>query len=384
MPTPEQARRAVSLIFLLNGVLFSTWAVNIPVIRTALGLSEAQIGGALLAVGLGSLISMPLTGGWIARWGSHRVTALLAPLALLALLLPFGMPNLTTLALGLGVMGLLNGALDVAMNAQGITVEKALGRPIMSRLHAFFSLGGVAGALLGALLLERVAPAVHVDGVALLSAGAALWAGRQFCPDAPAEQTGADEGAEQPSSLWPALLLGGLCFLGMFAEGTHYDWAALYYRDTLHLGGGLSSLGYAAFVATMTLGRWLGDAARTRFGDVRLVQVGALLSALGLGLARLWPQPVPATLGFALSGLGLSNVVPVMYGAAGHALHGKGIAQVATIGYGGFLLGPPIIGVVAERVGLGRALGLSVLAALLVTGLGGAAFRFLRAERRVL
>ena len=152
----------------------------------------------------------------------------------------------------------------------------------------------------------------------------------------------------------------------MLAEGANYDWAALYYRDILHVPGGQASVGYAAFVAAMTLGRWFGDPLRTRLGDETTVRAGASLTALGLALALLVAHPVTATLGFALSGLGLSNVVPVMYGAAGHALAGRGIAQVATIGYGGFLLGPPVIGFVAEHLGLRAALGIALAGAALV------------------
>ena len=379
-PAAERARLAVSAVFLINGALFATWAVNIPGVRTALHLTEAQVGAALLAVGLGSLLSMPLTGGWVARWGSGRVTALLAPLTMLSLLPPFFMPSLWWLTAALGLLGVLNGALDVAMNAQGVTVEKALGRPVMSRLHAYFSLGGVVGALLGTALVGRVPMLAHVGGVALLSTLTALVAGRFLLPDVPTEPETAQADAPTPrSGLSPAaLLLGGLCFLGMLSEGAHYDWAALYFRDVLGLPGGQAGVGYAAFVTTMTLGRWFGDRARARFGDVAMVRAGALLSALGLGLALLVREPWPATLGFALSGLGLSNVVPVMYGAAGHALHGRGIAQVATIGYGGFLLGPPLIGFLAQHSGLPAALGLAVAGSALVAGLGGVAFRLIR------
>lgn len=378
-PAAEQARVAVNVVFLLNGMLFATWAVNIPGVRTALGLTDAQVGGALLAVGLGSLVSMPLTGGWIARTGSHRVTARLAPLVMLALALPFLVPNLSTLVAVLALLGFLNGALDVSMNAQGVTVEKALGRPIMSRLHAYFSLGGVLGALLGTLLVGRVPMLAHAGGVALLSALAGLWAGRRLLPDPAHSGDNGAAAAQSGPALSPAvLLLGALCFLGMLSEGAHYDWAALYFHDVLGLPGGQAGIGYAAFVATMTLGRWFGDQTRARFGDEALVRGGALLSALGLGLALLLPSPALATLGFALSGLGLSNVVPVMYGAAGHALHGKGIAQVATIGYGGFLLGPPLIGFLAHRFGLAQSLGLAVLGAALVAGLGGVAFGLIR------
>lgn len=382
----EHARSALSVIFLLNGVLFATWAVNLPGVRDHLNLNAAQVGGALLAVGVGSLLSMPLTGGWTARWGSHRITALAAFLTMLAQGLPYVMPNLLTLTLSLAVLGALNGTLDVAMNAQGVTVERALNRPIMSRLHAYFSLGGVVGAALGTLLVGRVALEIHAGLVVALTTLAGLWAGRRLLPDPPeppAPSQTAEGSLASRSSSPSALLLGGLCFLGMLAEGANYDWAALYYRDVLHVPGGRAGMGYAAFVSAMTLGRWFGDRVRVRLGDETTVRGGALLTVAGLGLALLTDQLTAATLGFALSGLGLSNVVPVMYGAAGHALAGRGIAQVATIGYGGFLLGPPTIGFIADHVGLPAGLGVAPLGAALVALLGGRAFTLLRSSQAV-
>lgn len=377
----EQARRAVSAVFLVNGALFATWAVLIPSVRDRLSLSEAQIGLALLAVGLGSLLTMPLTGGWTARFGSHRVTHVMVVACMLSLALPFLAPNLLVLALGLALLGAVNGALDVAMNAQGVTVEQALGRPILSRLHAYFSLGGVLGALLGTALVGRVPVLAHVLTVVAVTTLVGWLAGRFLLPDAAPGVRG-EKQVRARTPLRPAvLLLGGLCFLGMLSEGANYDWAALYFRDVLGASGGAVGLGYAAFVGAMTLGRWFGDRVRTRLGDEQIVRGGALVTALGMGLALLAREPLPAALGFALSGLGLSNVVPVMYGIAGHALAGRGIAQVATIGYAGFLLGPPLIGFLAELVGLPGALGVALAGAALVALLGGWVFDLVRRER---
>ncbi|MVN89440.1 MFS transporter [Deinococcus sp. HMF7620] len=380
-PAAEAARRAVSAIFMVNGALFATWGVNIPGVRDALNLSAAQIGTALLAVGLGSICTMPFTGGWTARYGSHRVTWVVTVACMLSLLLPFVAPNLFALVAALALLGALNGCMDVAMNAQGVTVEQRLARPIMSRLHAYFSLGGLLGAGLGTLLVGRVPLTTHAGLVVGVTALVGLVAGRFLLPDqtqAPAPQS-AQAPRRVPLSA-AAALLGVLCFLGMLAEGANYDWAALYFRDVLSVPGGQSGVGYAAFVAAMTLGRWFGDRARTRLGDERTVRGGALLTAAGLALALLAREPLLATVGFALSGLGLSNVVPVMYGVAGHALAGRGIAQVATLGYGGFLLGPPAIGFIAEEVGLGAALGLALAGAALIAVLGGAAFQLIRAS----
>lgn len=391
----ESARRAVSVIFLVNGGFFATWAVNIPGLRDALRLSEAQIGVALLAIGLGALITMPLTGGWTARHGSGPVTRVAVVACMLSLALPFLMPGYPGALLALTVLGAANGSLDVAMNAQGVTVEQALKRPVLSRLHAYFSLGGVLGAGLGTLLVGRVPMLTHVLLLVGVTTVAGILAGHRLLPDPPSDDVPDDvsddmsnKGAlatEPPARSSrragisaAALLLGALCFLGMLAEGANYDWAALYFRDVLGQAGGSAGVGYTAFVVTMTLGRWFGDRARGRLGDPAIVRAGAAVAALGLGVAVLAQGPALAAWGFALSGLGLSNVVPVLYGAAGHALAGRGIAQVATIGYGGFLLGPPLIGFVAQHAGLRAALGVALAAAALVALLGGGAFALVR------
>lgn len=381
-PRAEAARRALNTVFMVNGAVFATWAVNIPGVRDGLDLTPAQIGVALLASGIGAVTSMSLVGRWIARWGSAPVTRVATVLFLLSLLLPVLAPSLPTLIAALAILGAANGVMDVAMNAQGVTVERTLGRPIMSRLHAYFSLGSLLGAGAGSLLIGRVSIPLHaglVVATTLLLAAVTL---RLLIPDpagdTPQQGTQTTATPAGPVLTLPVLLLGLLCFLGMLAEGANYDWAALYFRDVLSVPGGTAGLGYAAFVATMTLGRWFGDLGRARLGDEQIVRIGSLVTAIGLAVALLWRDPIPATLGFALSGLGLSNVVPVMYGTAGHALAGRGIAAVAAIGYGGFLLGPPAIGFVADHVGLTWALGIALGSAALITLLGGRAFALIR------
>lgn len=381
MAQAEAARRAVGTIFLVNGMVFATWAVNIPSVRDKLHLDALQVGLALLVSGIGGVLAMSFVGRWTARWGSDRVTRVATILFLLSLLPPLLAVNLWTLILGLALLGAANGVMDVAMNAQGVTVERSLGRPIISRLHAYFSLGGLLGAALGTLLIGRVPMLTHALIVVVGTVTAGVYATRFLIPDPPEPVTTHDDGTPAaPVSLFSVavLLLGAMCFLGMLSEAANYDWTALYFRDVLGLAGGAAGIGYTSFVATMTLGRWFGDMGRARLGDERIVRVGALTTALGMGLALLWRDPVPATLGFALSGIGLSNVVPVMYGTAGHALAGRGIALVAAIGYGGFLLGPPVIGFVARHVGLPAALGIALAGAALVAILGGRAFALVR------
>lgn len=384
MPTkstpPATAQWAISGIFLACGMVYATLAIHIPHLRDTLHLDKKQVGVALLAVGVGSFLTMWLTGRWTARYGSDKVTGFAALLAVLSLLPPFFMPSYLALLAALLLLGTINGILDIAMNAQAVTVEKALGKPVMSRLHASYSLGNVLGAGVGTLLVGRVPTMWHVLGVIGALLLLSLWARARLIADPTSAPE--DKPQQAPLSLG-TLLLGLLCLLGMFAEGANYDWATLYFRDELGVGGGMAGLGYTAFVAAMTLGRIFGDNWRERWGSLRIVQGGALLTALGLGLALLGHQPVLAALGFVASGLGLSNVVPVMYSAAGHALGGAGIALIATIGYMGFLLGAPLIGFVAELTSLRLALGLALLAALLVSVLAARAFALLHELRSI-
>ena len=220
-----------------------------------------------------------------------------------------------------------------------------------------------------------------VAGVVAVMLGLAIVALPKLLPDTPAlpgHADSLDSGSAKPKLSTGALLLGLLCFLGMLTEGANYDWTAIYYRDILQVQGGAVAWGYGAFAGAMALGRWFGDRFRTRVGDLWAVRGGAFLAACGLGLALLWPHPVTSTLGFALSGLGLSNVVPVMYSVAGHALAGRGIATVATIGYAGFLLGPPAIGLLSDTLGLRPALAAAAVGALLVSLLATPVFRLVQ------
>lgn len=362
-----RARWATLLVFFLNGLSYATWALLIPSVRDALNLSPGLLGLALLSIPVGSLISMPLTGGLVARWGSRAVTLAGAVLLGLALPLPVLAPGFGWLLAALGLFGFANGMMDVAMNAQGVAVERTLGRPVLSGMHAAFSFGGLIGAGVGSLLigagLAALPQALGVAALVLL--GSVLAAGVMLPTASDHAEKDADEGAAgaTPSSLGPLLLLlGGLCFLGMLGEGAVADWSALYLRDDLGAGAGLAGLAFTAFSLTMTLSRVFGDTLRARLGDARMVPLGALLGGAGLLLAVLAAWPWLAAVGFAAFGLGIANVVPVLYGAGGRAAGGRGIARVATVGYLGFMAGPPLIGALAQLSSL--RLSLAVVAVL--------------------
>jgi MFS family permease len=357
-----RARLAVTSLFLAHGVLFGTWVARIPAVQDDLDLGEGELGMALLFITIGALLAMPLAGWIVAREGS-RATARQAVVVFAALLPGIALaPSLVLLALALLLFGAAAGALDIAMNAHGFEVERRYARPILSSFHAGWSFGGLVGAGFGALAAwAGVEPVPHfaavavVVGVAGLVASAALLPGEADRPESPPR-------VARPSRR--LLLLAVLAFCGLFAEGAAADWSAVYLAGPLDAGAGLAALGFAAFSVAMAGFRLLGDTLTTRWGPVALMRRGALLAGGGLAAALLIGHPAAALFGFACMGAGLAAVVPVAFRAAG-SLPGvpasAGIAALTTVGYTAFVVGPPVIGFVAEIAGLPLALGIVVV-----------------------
>ncbi|HYE01466.1 MAG TPA: MFS transporter [Alphaproteobacteria bacterium] len=367
-------RLAISAIFLVNGFFFGNWITRIPDVKRALGVTDGELGTALLALGLGALGAMLLSGSLIARHGSRRVVAAMAVAYSFTPFLPVAADHYLVLVGGLLLFGIGAGAVDVSMNAQAALLEQKAGRPIMSSFHAAYSLGGLIGAALGGLAAEAgIAPFAHMLAIAMGGLAVNLATLRHLFPDGPAPG-----GAEGPRLAWPtgALLpLAIVAFCCFLAEGAIADWSALYLREVLATDAGTAAAGYGAFSLAMTAGRFFGDRAVAAWGGRAVTRRGAALAAAGLVAALLLPWPPVAILGFGAVGLGLSNVVPVVFTqAARHGEAGRSIAAVSTLGYLGFLLGPSIIGWFAVATSLPAALGL-VTALIVVAGLlarGGA------------
>jgi MFS family permease len=370
MPSPaatdRRARWAVAAVFLANGIVIGSWAALIPRVEAQLGIGHATLGLALLCMALGALVAMPIGGAAIARLGSAAVTRASTAVWCLTFPLAVAAPSPVLLAAALFVFGAANGVLDVAMNAHGVLVENRIRRPVMSSFHGMFSLGGLLGAALAAVVMAKMSAVGFAVLVAVVAAALAAPAFLAFLP------SGADRGAGGSAFALPsraALGLGALCFLAMTSEGAVLDWSALHLEGSLEVGAGLAATGFAAYSATMAAGRFLGDWLRGHFGAVALVRSSALLATVGLLAALVVPVPLVAIAGFAVSGLGLSNLVPIFFGAAGRIpgeSAGASIAAVATVGYCGFLTGPPVIGLAAEATNLRLALGLIVLACLAI------------------
>jgi MFS family permease len=351
-PPRVSAARAIALVFFVNGLMVGSWAARIPALRDGLGIGDGELGIALAFVAAGALATMPLSGALVARLGSRPPTRVFIALMCVAPVLPFLVPSFALLLAAAFALGAANGGVDVAMNAQGATVEKRAGRLLFGRLHAAFSAGGLAGAATGAL-----AAGLGIDARANLAIAGALCAAVTL----PATRgLLADDAVERAAPAFarptrPLLALGVLAFCCLLAEGAALDWSAVYVRDDLGGADALAALAYAAFSATMLAGRLLSDRLVEGRRPSALLRAGGTVAGGGLALALLLDAPAAALAGFALLGGGLALTIPLVFrAAAGSGTSGAGpsLAAVSTMGYTGFLAGPPLIGAIAEASSL--------------------------------
>ena len=364
-------------LFFVNGFGFGAWVAHLPLFKARLAISDGQVGLALLGAAVASLVSMPLVGSSIARFGSRHVCWVTSTAACAALVLPFYATSYVPFVAAAIVIGAAYSAFDVTINAQAVAVEAAAARPIMSSFHALFSFGGLVGSGFSAVLIARRFPfaagGTCVAAACLVVVVAAL---PKLAPDRPADGA-ASRGAAAPSGRKRALaLLGVLAFLGLVGEGAMSDWTGIYLRSSLGVAAAGSAAGFGAFSVAMALGRASGDRLVALFGSRRAVAGGAALAAAALGGALAVHTVWAAYLGFACVGLGLANVIPVLFSAAGKApglAPGVGIALISTIGYGGFVIGPPVIGFTSDALGIRLALSLVVAALCAIAVLTGVA-----------
>ena len=374
----REARVALTFVFLADGVMVGSWASRIPAVKDGLGLTTSQLGVALFAMSLGALVSMPLAGWLDERVGSARI-ALVALLGGGSSLWLAGVAgSLGALVGALALFGAGFGAVNVAGNAQGIALERAYGRSILSSFHAAFSAGGLIGAAAGALAAARgVEPSAHFAAVAVTLALVAFGAGRLL--------PRADVGCETFALVRPPralLLLGCAAFFTLLAEGAAADWSAVYLRGSLGSTAAFAALGYTAFSLAMVASRLAGDRLDETIGPAALAGGGGVVSAVGLAAALAIGTTPAALVGFAAMGAGLGVMVPVIFRTAGTTpgvTPGIGIAAVSTIGFLGFLAGPPAIGIAADVIGLRAALAVVVVASVLAAGLS---WRVIAVRRR--
>ncbi len=371
-PHLRPARLAVAAIFCLNGLALANWIARIPDIKQQLGLNDQLLGLVLFFAAGGALLAQPTVGWLISRVGSRRMTTLMVVAFCLSVILPGLAADVPTLMGALFILGACNGGLDVAMNAQAALVEQRYDRPIMSSFHGLWSIGGLLGAALGGLLATwGVAVGVHLFGVALVITSIALLATRWLLADAGEHHDAGPSFALPPRAL---LLLGFIAFGVLLCEGAIADWSAVYLRESLHSTPGIAATGYAVFSLLMAAGRLTGDGLALRLGPAWVVRGGGALVALGIGLAIVSGVPLIAIVGFGLIGAGLACSFPLLLSAAARTpgvAASTAIAAIATTGYTGFLVGPPLIGTLAEAVTLRGALGLLGLVGVLVAVFGG-------------
>jgi MFS family permease len=415
LPTSlRTARVAVAALFFVNGALFAGWVTRVPDVRDRVGAGEAELGLALLGVAVGAMLTMPIAGWACARFGGHVVAVAGGLAGCASIALPALADDLGQLAVALGLIGATFGLLDVAMNVEAIAVERAYRRPLMPSFHGWFSTGGLAGALAGgAVAGAGAAAAPHLAATSAVGAAAVAWAGRHLMPrrgecggpdgEAAAPRGGAsrdsgaaargergergasrdsgaaarERGASRGGGATPILVVCGLiAFCAAVGEGAMADWSALYLTDSLDAGGGVAALGYAAFAGAMAAGRFAGERAIRALGPAGVLQLGCGAAALAMAVGLATHDRAGTIAAFAVAGLGVACVFPVVLSTADRAEPGRSgpaVAFVSTVGYTGFLAGPPLIGFVADRSSLGWGLGvvalLAAAAAVLAAGL---------------
>lgn len=359
---PVAARSAVATVFFLNGFAFAGWVSRIPESRTALGLSPGQLGTLLLALAAGSVFALPATGPVLTRVGTARVVASAAAVGGLGLALAaigVGTVSVPATAAGLFLAGLGSGGWDVAMNVEGARVERALRRFVMPRLHAGFSLGTVAGALLGATAAALAVPVpVHLVAVAVVVAVAPAFAVRGFL-GAGGEGPGATGAAgtrRHPLHAWtePRTLVIGLMVLALaFTEGVANDWLAVALVDGHGVPPAVGAAAFALFVAAMTTGRLAGSALLQRWGRLPVLRASMVLAGVGVVLVVVADWLPVVAVGVVLWGAGASLGFPVGMSAAADdpAQAAARVSVVSSIGYTAFLVGPPLIGFLGDRGG---------------------------------
>jgi len=347
--------RSTRIAFFIAGFAMAAWAPLVPFAKERLAIHEGALGTLLLCLGAGSIIAMPIAGALTSRAGCRQVLILSVLVICATLPLLVQVSTAPWLGVTLFIFGAGVGSLDCVMNIQAIILERASGRTMMSGFHGLFSLGGVVGAGgVSGLLSISVSPLEATLTVAAVVIVLLALAASHFLP-----YGGRSSGPAFALARGVVLFIGVLCFILFLTEGAVLDWSAVFLADVRGMSPTHAGIGYAAFAATMTIGRLTGDRFVRRFGPKVTVGGGALLAAVGLALATLIASWQVALLGYALVGVGCSNIVPVMFSLAGkqnEMPESIAVPAITTMGYAGVLLGPALIGFVAHGTNLATAL----------------------------
>lgn len=355
-PDKRRIRIAVASLYFSMGLCFASWASRIPDIKTALHLGDAAFGTILFALPVGQFLMMPFSGRLVTRFGSSKVILFAFPAYALCLTNLGLAYHGWQLAIGLFLFGICGNMCNISVNTQGVAAERLYGRPIMSALHGGWSIAGFTGALLGLAMINlKVPPYLHfwiVVGTALVIV---LLNRRMLAPGKPGPTVAAARRSIFSIPEGALLQLGLIAFCSMASEGAMFDWSGIYFKDVVKAPASLVILGYTSFMIMMAAGRFIADGMVVRFGRKRVLQASGILVSSGLFFSVFFPYIVTSTIAFMMVGLGVSSIVPSVYSAAGKqskVAPGIALAAVASVGFLGFLMGPPLIGYVSAAVGL--------------------------------
>lgn len=346
------SRIAVKILFFINGFVHANLYSRLPRVQDMFDISDGTIGFVLLAKSLGAVLAMPFTGWFIINYGSKRIA--IVAVFLYCIFVPVtpllawsGLPSLIILFF---IMGISEGMMDVSMNSQAVLVEKELQKPIMTSFHALFSIGMMIGAAFGSLFAKLdTSLFVHLSVITVVSLATAFFARYYLIHDKPQKKV--DEGPAFRLPNAAMVGVGVIAFCCMMAEGAMADWSTRYMEEVAQATKVIAPFGLSAFALAMTIGRLVGDNARLRLGDRNLLMLCGVFSSAGLFSVVLFIHPYSVIASLFAVGIGLSVIVPIAYSIAGHTKDlppGVGLAMVTTVGYTGFLFGPPMIGLIAE------------------------------------
>ncbi|MEO6686380.1 MAG: MFS transporter [Dyadobacter sp.] len=347
-------RMAVAAFFFVQGLSFAAWASRIPDIKNMLHLTEGGLGTVLLALPLGLMASLPISGWMVTKYGSKKMVLIGAILYAITLTFIGFATRTEQLVIVLFSFGLWGNLCNIAVNTQAVAVEQVYGKSIMASFHGLWSMAGFLSAMIGTFFISiNVPPQIHFMVIAVVAFAIIFTAYKHTMPDSEK-----NEGEAQPMFVKPdrdLLMLGLIGFCAMVCEGAMFDWSGVYFMEVVKVPAAMKTMGYVAFMGTMTGGRFAGDWLANKIGRKKMLQISGLLMAGGMGIAVLFPFMASATFGLLLVGFGVSSVVPLVYSAAGRSTTmsaGMALAAVSSISFIGFLIGPPLIGIVAQMADL--------------------------------
>ena len=364
-------RIATSAFFFMQGIIFATWTNRIADIRTALKLSEADLGSILFALPLGQLITMPISGFLVAKFSSKRCVFFGSVLYPMCLLLINSATSMTSLFVALLCFGISANINNIAINTQAVLVEQMYGRAMMGTFHGTWSLACIFGGLLTMLLIHLgVGITTHFIIIIIYALLTLAVFGRLLTNEVDKKEDPADKGKTRYMPTPFIVMLGAIAFGSMSCEGTMFDWSVIYFRDVVKIPDSISSIGYIAFMSMMATGRFVSNYFINKFGEINVLRANGIIITVGMLISVIFPHVVSAIIGFLMVGIGVSSVVPICYSSTrkSHRIpSGIAIATVCSIGFMGFLMGPPLIGYIAAATSLRVSFATMAIIGLIVT-----------------